>query len=135
MKQLFHGFWSGLRSPGTVIDWSANCLGALGLTIFISERMWSEWLGVQHVPCLSGKACFYAAALLTVFCYEGWFFIKRLRKAGRSTLWTILILLLLAGVAGPTEWGHQVHVSFAIAFMALYLPLFADLYFMHKKED
>jgi hypothetical protein len=135
MKNLFSGFYRGLHSHSAGVDWSANCLGTLGLTIVLSQKFWDEWLGGSHSPLYIEKACLCILALLAFFCYEGWYLIRILRRTDRSVWWIIPLMLFLLGLAGPPKWGHPMHVYFFIAFLVLELSLFADLYFMRKKRD
>jgi uncharacterized membrane protein YhaH (DUF805 family) len=135
MKDLFHGFWHGLQSRGKGFDWSANCLGTLGLTIVLSQRLWDEWVSTLHGPFFVEKACLYLLALMAFFCYEGWYLVRHLRRTGRSGWWVIPLMLFLVGLAGPPQWGHPAHVYFAIAFMVLELLLFIDLYFMRRERS
>ena len=128
MKNFFLGFWHGVRGSSTGFDWSANWLGALGLTIMLSQKAWNEWLNVE-------KACLYFLTLLVLFSYEGWYLVRRLRRTNRSVLWILPLMLPLIGLAGPPKWGHPVHVYFLVAFIVLQLPLFVDLYFMRKERN
>jgi hypothetical protein len=135
MKSFILGFWRGLQSRSAGSDWFGKCLGALGLTIMLSQGLWDEWLSVSRTPLFVEKACLYSLALLAVFCFEGRYLIRHLRRTDRSVWWVIPLMLFLVGLAGPPKWGHLVHVYFVIAFMGLQLPLFTDLCSLKKERN
>jgi hypothetical protein len=126
MTKIFLTLWRWSYRREDEIDWSATCFGALGLTIMLSQKLWSEWPSVAHGSFLIFliESCWlYLLGLIAVFCYEGLHLIKLLRRYDRSTWWILPLMFFLVGVSSPPSWNKVVSFS-VIAFIVIHYPLF-----------
>ena len=129
-KNVLLVLWRWLNRRGYGFDLSSSCLGALALTIMLSQKLWSEWPSASSVQQFSSfveRSWPYFLALLLVYLYESWKLSRHLQiRTAHSKWWTVpLILPLIVFALCPPNWT-TVHGCLLGAFILLQLPLFID---------
>jgi hypothetical protein len=128
MKKIFLAIWRWSYHREDEINWSAICFGALGLTIMLSQKLWSEWPSIAHgsfLLLMIENCWLYLLTLIVVFGYMGLHLIKLLRRYDRSIWWIIPLMLSLIGVATPPNWNGA-NACCAIIFFVIHYPLFLN---------
>lgn len=137
MKNILLGLRRWLFRRGGGFDFLSGCVAIVGLTIMISQKLWSEWpLWPGHLPLQKYIRTWpYALALLAVYGIEAWALNRRLRAIGHSIWWTVPVMLTVIAFAGcPPHWTTMRLVLVA-AFIVYQIPLFLDRSEEHEHGD
>jgi hypothetical protein len=105
-----------------------SCMGAIGLTEFLSEGLWSQWLRTPHNPlpqlALTSLALFLG--LLTVCAAEARQIWIRLLATGHSVRWTAPLILAIVGLAACPPALERLRLLFVLLFIVAQAPIFLD---------
>lgn len=138
MKKIFLALRHRLNRYEEEYDWAGTSLGAVALTIMLSQQLWGVSPKISHGSffiLIIQNFTFDLFGLLAVFCYEGLYLIKLLRRYDRSTWWILPLMFFLVGVSFPPSWNwSKVNGLFMIAFIVIHYPLFWNRA-IHKNRE
>jgi hypothetical protein len=128
MTNPLRSLWAWTFRRGGGFDYSFSCLGATGLTILLSERVWSEWLRTPHGPLLQfALTCWPSClGLLAVWAIEARQVRSRMLATGHSAWWTAPLILTIIGLAACPPALGSLRVLLVLIFIAPQVPIFVD---------
>ncbi len=127
MKNMMLSCLRWLRHQDAVYDNVIGCLGTIALTILLSQKLWTMWLGVPsnaRLLTFVKNAWPYLLLLLGVYCLYAWALRRKLRiQAGRSGWWALPLMLPIIFFPIYGLNSLQARVYLLLTFLVL-TPLF-----------